>query len=79
MILDVYCRSKAKKTFNIKYNNHKVYMVRFADDFIVMASNKGGLEEIQIMIEKFLEQRGLFLSGEKTVITHINDGVDFLG
>ena len=58
MILDVYWRSRVKKTLSVKYNNHKVHMVRFADDFIVTASDKGTLEEIKIMIEKFLEQRG---------------------
>lgn len=32
LILDVYWRSRVKKTFSVKYNNHKVHMVRFADD-----------------------------------------------
>ena len=31
------------------------------------------------VIEKFMEERGLKLSDEKTVITNINDGFDFLG
>src|SRR5690606_8133682 len=31
------------------------------------------------MIEEFLAARGLSLSPEKTKITHINDGFDFLG
>lgn len=30
-------------------------------------------------IEVFLQERGLLLSEEKTKITHINDGFDFLG
>ena len=79
MILDVYWRSKVKKTLSVKYNKHKVHVVRFADDFIVTASDKETLEEIKLMIEGFLAQRGLTLSKEKTVITHIDDGFDFLG
>ena len=79
MILDVYWRSKVKRTFSVKYNAHKVHVVRFADDFIVTASDKETLKEIKPMIERFLEERGLRLSEEKTVITHINDGFDFLG
>ena len=79
MILDVYWRSKVKKTLSVKYNTHKVHVVRFADDFIVTATDKQTLEEIKLMIERFLEPRGLTLSKEKTVITHINDGFDFLG
>jgi len=79
MILDVYWRSRVKKTFGVKYNNHKVHMVRFADDFIVTASDKETLDEIKQMIEDFLKPRGLTLSKEKTVITHIDNGFDFLG
>lgn len=79
MILEVYWRSRVKKTFSVKYNAHKVHVVRFADDFIVTASDKKTLEEIKPMIEGFLRTRGLMLSEEKTVITHINDGFDFLG
>lgn len=79
MILNVYWRSKVKKTFGVKYNSHKVHMVRFADDFIVTASDKETLEVIKQMLESFLRERGLTLSMEKTVITHINSGFDFLG
>lgn len=79
MMLDVYWRSRVKKTLNVKYNTHKVHVVRFADDFIVTATDKQTLEEIKLMIERFLKPRGLTLSKEKTVITHIKDGFDFPG
>lgn len=79
MILDVYWRSRVKKTFSVKYNAHKVHVVRFADDFIVTASDRESLENIKQMIEVFLLERGLTLSKEKTVITHIDKGFDFLG
>src|SRR2546423_4248666 len=60
--------------------NAKVNYVRFADDFIVTGISKELLEqEIKPLIEQFLQERGLMLSQEKTVITHINDGFDFLG
>jgi RNA-directed DNA polymerase len=58
----------------------KVHLIRYADDFIVTASNKEILEtRIKPLIEKFLDHRGLQLSPEKTKITHITDGFDFLG
>lgn len=79
MILDKYWRSRVKKTFSVKHNRHKVHVVRFADDFIVTASDRESLLEIKEMIVTFLGQRGLKLSEEKTVITHIDDGFDFLG
>lgn len=58
----------------------KVHFVRYADDFICTASSRETLETIvQPAIIKFLKERGLELSLEKTKITHINDGFDFLG
>lgn len=61
-------------------NGHKVNLVRYADDFIITADSKELLEtEIKPMVEEFLAARGLSLSQEKTCITHISDGFDFLG
>ena len=63
-----------------KNNKHKIHLIRYADDFIVTASDKGTLEnKVKPLIEDFLAQRGLRLSPEKTKITHITDGFDFLG
>ncbi len=60
--------------------NAKVNFVRFADDFIVTGISKELLEqEVKPLVEQFLRERGLTLSPEKTVITHIEDGFDFLG
>jgi RNA-directed DNA polymerase len=60
--------------------NAKVNYVRFADDFLVTGISKELLEqEVKPLIEQFMRERGLTLSQEKTVITHINDGFDFLG
>jgi RNA-directed DNA polymerase len=57
-----------------------VHFVRYADDWIVTAHFKVVLEEqIRPYIAAFLEERGLELSTEKTRITHISDGFDFLG
>jgi RNA-directed DNA polymerase len=58
----------------------QVNVIRFADDFIVTGRTKALLqEEVKPLIEQFLRERGLELSDEKTRITHIEDGVDFLG
>jgi RNA-directed DNA polymerase len=58
----------------------KVSITRYADDFIVTASTKRTLlKKIIPIIEKFLMERNLKLSKEKTKIIHINDGFDFLG
>ncbi len=58
----------------------KMHMVRFADDFIITGHDKTRLEqEVKPAIEEFLAIRGLTLSPEKTKITHITEGFDFLG
>ena len=60
-------------------NAHKVNLVRYADDFIVTAATKEIAEEAKGLVCDFLQTRGLELSEEKTVITHIEDGFDMLG
>jgi len=58
----------------------KVNLIRYADDFVITGSSKELLEtQVQPLIERFLIGRGLELSQEKTRITHIDDGFDFLG
>lgn len=61
-------------------NPYKIHLIRYADDFIVTATDKEILEnKVKPLIEEFLGQRGLLLSPEKTKITHITKGFDFLG
>jgi RNA-directed DNA polymerase len=63
-----------------KMYNPKVNLVRYADDFIITAESKEILElEIMPFLKEFLRERGLTLSEEKTKITHIDEGFDFLG
>jgi len=58
----------------------KVHIIRYADDFVVVAETKEILEQlVKPAIQKFMAERGLRLSEEKTVITHIHQGFDFLG
>jgi len=59
---------------------HKVHLVRYADDFIITGTSKVLLEcEVKPLVAHFLSERGLELSHEKTRVTHIEDGFDFLG
>jgi RNA-directed DNA polymerase len=63
----------------IKATNQKLGVVRYADDFIVTARDKHSLEVAQNLIQAWMSERGLELSAEKTVITSMEDGFDFLG
>jgi RNA-directed DNA polymerase len=59
---------------------HKVHLVRYADDFIITGSSRELLEQrVRPLVTRFLQERGLELSEEKTHITRIEDGFDFLG
>ena len=58
----------------------KLNVIRYADDFIITgASPDILLEEIKPDVERFLAQRGLQLSEEKTKLSAIDEGFNFLG
>jgi RNA-directed DNA polymerase len=68
-----------KKNTKASYKT-KVKYVRYADDFIITGISKELLEnEIKPLVEAFMAERGLALAPEKTVLTHIDEGFDFLG
>src|SRR5262249_13721558 len=72
---------KLKEHFpKTKRGNTKVNLCRYADDFVISGCSKELLEnEVKPVVEAFLKERGLELSPEKTHITHITEGFDFLG
>lgn len=56
-----------------------VGVVKYADDFVIVCKTK---EEAMSMYEKlnpYLNKRGLTLAQNKTQVTHIEEGFDFLG
>ena len=61
-------------------HKHKVHLVRYADDFIITGTSAELLrDQVRPLVAQFLAERGLELSHEKTSITHVDDGFDFLG
>jgi RNA-directed DNA polymerase len=69
-----------RKTIKGERYSPMVNLIRYADDFIITSENREVLEtEIKPLVAEFLAERGLTLSEEKTMITNINDGFDFLG
>ena len=68
-----------RKKVNRQTQFNKMNFVRYADDFIVTGESKEFLEnEVLPIIRAFMAERGLQLSEEKTIITHIDDGFDLL-
>ncbi len=79
MIQDKYHRNSKGNIENHYRAKTKVNLIRYADDFIITANTKEVAEELKVIVSRFLESRGLMLSEEKTKITHIDKGFDFLG
>ncbi|CEO40749.1 Mobile element protein [Photobacterium kishitanii] len=72
--LEQYIKSTALK------KSARANFIGYADDFVVTCSSKEVLvNDIKPLIADFLAERGLTLSVEKTKLTHIDDGFDFLG
>ena len=79
VIQDKYHRNSKGNIENHYRAKTKVNLVRYADDFIITANSKETAVELKNIVSEFLESRGLVLSEEKTMITHIDTGFDFLG
>jgi RNA-directed DNA polymerase len=55
-------------------------LIRYADDFVVLVSGtRAHTEALLPDVARVLSTVGLRLSEEKTLITHIDEGLDFLG
>jgi len=63
----------------LKGRNSLIQFIRYADDFVITGKTEEHLREAKDVVTEFLKERGLTLSPEKTRITHIDDGFDFLG
>lgn len=79
VIQDKYHRNSKGKIENHYRAKTKVNLIRYADDFVITANSKEIAEELKTTVSQFLQSRGLALSEEKTAITHIDKGFDFLG
>jgi len=56
-----------------------VGLVRYADDFVVFCHTREEAEEAKRKLAAWFAERGLCFSEEKTRITNLDDGFDFLG
>jgi RNA-directed DNA polymerase len=71
---------RLQEHFANRLSKHRMHFIRYADDFVITADSKELLEnEVKPLLVAFLSERGLRLSEEKTIITHIKKGFYFLG
>jgi RNA-directed DNA polymerase len=79
--LDNFCQERFGHTSYDKNGKYVVNpIVRYADDFVIACKSEPQAKQIKEEIAKHLSKiTGLTLSEEKTKITHINKGFNFLG
>lgn len=54
-------------------------VVRYADDFVILCETKKQAHEMYEKLKPYLDTRGLELAPDKTKITHLSEGFEFLG
>ncbi len=54
-------------------------VVRYADDLIALCHSREQAEQVKARLAEWLAPRGLVFNEDKTRITHLEAGVDFLG
>ncbi len=72
---DTTARAKRRRHGEANYR-----LVRYADDFVVcVAGDRRHAEALVAETERVIRPLGLVLSPEKTRVTHIDEGIEFLG
>ena len=54
-------------------------MIRYADDLLALCHSREQAEQVKARLAEWLAPRGLVFNEDKTQITHLDQGVDFLG
>ncbi|MGG0465420.1 group II intron reverse transcriptase/maturase [Priestia aryabhattai] len=57
----------------------KIGRILYADDFVIVTETKEQAESMYQKLNPYLQKRGIKLSEDKTRVTHIESGFDFLG
>ncbi|MED4253433.1 group II intron reverse transcriptase/maturase [Priestia megaterium] len=77
--LDIKYRVLRKKKGTYYEINSTRSVVKYADDFVILCESKVEAESMYGRLKPYLVKRGLELATDKTRVTHISEGFDFLG
>jgi len=78
--VNTYTLKSGKQAGNKKNKKDATYgFIRYAEDFIITAKSREDIEAIIPTLQEWLKERGLELSKEKTNISHVEEGFNFLG
>jgi RNA-directed DNA polymerase len=58
---------------------HCPVVIRYADDLLALCHSREQAEQVKTRLVEWLAPRGLVFNEDKTQITHLDQGVDFLG
>lgn len=61
------------------YGTNRYTLVRYADDFVVFAATEEDCIEAKAILETWIAQRGMSFAPDKVHITHLSQGIKFLG
>jgi RNA-directed DNA polymerase len=78
-IINILWEKKRKQRRNFMLKNAPIRVIRYADDFVITGPNKTDIINATKIVSKWLKERGLELSKEKSKIVHSDTGFDFLG
>jgi len=78
-VLGIKYRLRKGRAYGSELMPDSVGLVRYADDFVVFCHTQQEAGEVQRRLAAWLLERGLVFSPEKTRITNLDDGFDFLG
>jgi RNA-directed DNA polymerase len=53
-------------------------VIRYADDLLAFCHSRQQAEQVKTQLAQWLQPRGLVFNEEKTRVTHLDDGIDFL-
>ncbi|TWE01936.1 RNA-directed DNA polymerase [Neobacillus bataviensis] len=78
-LLNISYKEEKRKTKVSFVNQTKYAVAKYADDFVIMCESEEEANNLYNKLKPYLTTRGLELAFEKTKVTHIENGFDFLG
>lgn len=67
------------KDFDYKMKEKAAFYVRYSDDILAVADSREEASELMRFMTVYIEERGLRINEQKSVLVSVDDGVDFLG
>lgn len=67
------------KNFDYEMSKKAKFYVRYSDDILAVAEEKDSARELLRFTEVYMQERGLKLNTDKSIVVPVSSGIDFLG